>query len=160
MLRKSIATAAALAALGLGVHASLAGAAAPEEHLLTGTLTVTDSTLCGFPIVMSLDYRIAHRDYLDRSGNLTRSTIHVQLVGTDSAKGVSLEESDHYTVHVDAAGNQRTTGLTMHARLPGGGLVARDAGSFTRLADGSIAFVRGPHSALLGDTAAYCAAFG
>ncbi len=158
MLRKSIAL--GLATLVAGVCALPAAGAPPEEFVLTGTTVATDATSCDFPIVMTLDYRIVRRDHFDRFGNVKATTIHVQLVGTDSANGVSLDESDHYTIHVDAEGNQRLTGLTMHARVPGGGLVSRDAGQFTRLDDGSIGLIRGPHPALTGDTVAYCAAFG
>ena len=143
MLKKYLAI--GLVALAAGVCASPAAGAPPAGLVLTGTTVATDATSCAFPIVMTLDYRIARRDHLDRAGNVRQSTIHVQLVGEDSANGVSLTESDHYTIHIDAEGNQRLTGLTMHARLPGGGLVARDAGQFTRLADGSIGLVRGPH---------------
>ena len=158
MLKKSMAL--GLAAIVAGVCASPAAGAPSERFVLTGTTIATDETSCGFPIVMTLDYRIVRRDYFDRFGNVERTTIHVQLVGTDTANGVSLDESDHYTIHVDAEGIQRLTGLTMHARVPGGGVVSRDAGQFTRLPDGSIGLVRGPHPGLTGDTAAYCAAFG
>jgi hypothetical protein len=161
VLKRRIAIACGLAALAAGVlYAGSASAAPPDEFTLTGTTVVTDVTSCEFPILMVLDYRIVRRDYLDRSGQLKRRIIHVQLVGTDSANGVALDESDHYTIHVAADETQRLTGLTMHARLPGGGLVARDAGSFVRRPDGSIELVRGPHPGLLGDTEEYCRAFG
>jgi hypothetical protein len=161
MLRRQIAIVCGLAALAAGGQmAQPVAAAPPEEFTLTGTTIATDLTSCAFPVVMELDYRIVRRDYLDRAGQLKHRIIHVQLVGTDSANGISLDESDHYTIHVSADETERLTGLTMHARLPGGGLVTRDAGSFVRAPDGSIDLVRGPHPALLGDTEAYCRAFG
>ena len=160
MLRRRIATCGLTALAAGALLVQPASATPPEEFTLTGKTIATDVTSCAFPVLLELDYRIVRRDYLDRRGELKSRIIHVQLVGTQSANGVALDESDHYTIHVGADETQRLTGLTMHARLPGGGLVARDAGSFVRRPDGSIDLVRGPHPALLGDTEEFCRAFG
>jgi hypothetical protein len=149
----------ALGALGLA-RAPGADATAPDAVTTRGTLEGVDDQSCDFPIAVALEYSMAARDYFDRSGSLKQSIVHVHAVGTDSANGVSLRGSAHYVIRYEPGGGATVSGLTVHATLPGGGVVARDAGSFLRNPDGSVALVRGPHPALTGDTAEYCAAFG
>ena len=149
----------ALVALGLA-RAPGAGALPPDASRIEGTAELVDANTCDFPIVVTLDYSIGRHDLYDRSGQFRQGFLVVNIVGTDSANGVTLAESEHYVIHSFADGTVKETGLTARATLPGGGLVVRDAGTFARYPDGSVAMVRGPHPILGGDTDEYCAAFG
>ena len=146
-----------LAALGIA-RAPSAAAAPPDRAEVTGTFEFVDGISCSFPIALTLDYRIMRTDFFDRAGNFKQGIVHVQLVGTATSNGVTMPESDHYSIHYAPDGGVTQTGLTIHTRLPGGG-VFRDAGRIGRNPDGSIALVRGPHPGLSGDTAGYCQAF-
>ena len=146
-------TVVALAATGAAVAAPPA-----QFHVVTDVQLVDDQT-CAFPITLSYHVTSAGRDFFDNSGNWIGAVVEQNTVGTDTANGVSLPDADHFVDHWTAQGD-RETGLVIHVALPGGGVLIRDAGNIQFGWDGSITFVRGPHPLILGDTAAYCAAFG
>jgi len=72
------------------------------------------------------------------------SIVEQHFVGTDTANGNTLSETDSYVEHFDAQGGDRLTGLSVHIGLLGGRVVIRDAGNLQFDADGNVVFVRGP----------------
>lgn len=136
-----------------------ARAAAPSQFRFTATESFTDTTSCSFPIALNLTITHVGRVYFDDAGNFVRLTDKQSAIGTDSANGITLKESDHWVDMFDASGAVKEVGLPIHIQAGGGGLVIRDAGFLYFNPDGTIAYMHGPHPQLLGDTAALCAAF-
>lgn len=133
--------------------------AAPSQFRFTYTDSFTDATSCSFPIEVDFAVTIVGRDYFDNAGNFLNRTFHYNIVGTDTANGITLTESDHFQDMFDPSVAAKEVGLPIHIQGVGGGLVIRDAGFLFFDPDGSIAFMHGPHPLLVGDTASLCAAF-
>jgi hypothetical protein len=135
-------------------------ASRPVTEHFSGSFSEVDSDTCGFPILVSLSFSSRVTFFYDAAGNLDRSIAHISLRGTDSAHGVSLIESEHFTHTFDfSTGLNRDLGLTAHVRVPGGGTVLVEAGQVVSDDFGNIYFVAGNHQPLEGDFASYCAAF-
>jgi hypothetical protein len=137
---------------------AVAGARVPIHQNISGTTGFVDDTSCGFPIEVSFQFHAAITDFFDASGTFLGAIVEQNLVGTDTANGHTLSETDSYVDHYDAQGGDRLTGLSVHIRLLGGRVLIRDAGNLQFDAEGNVVFVRGPHPLLEGDTAALCAA--
>jgi hypothetical protein len=137
-----------------------ARAAPPSQFEFTHTDTLTDTTSCSFPIEFTYTVRIRGRSYFDNAGNFLGMDLHHNLIGTDSANGITLKEADNWSDHIDSSGALKGTGVELSIRMQagGGGVVIHDAGVGSFNPDGSIAYVRGQHPFLTGDTAALCAA--
>lgn len=156
-LGRSAAAVAAGAFLLAFVPVTAAQAAGPEQFKGTAPISFTDTTTCGFPVVVNVQDSFVGRTFFDAQGNIQSVTIEQNIVGTESANGITLPESDHYVEFIDAStGGFIEVGLSFHIR--GSGVVVRDAGYVLINPDGSIAVVHGPHPFLEGDTAAFCAA--
>jgi hypothetical protein len=147
----------AVTALALG-FAAVARALVPDHQNVSGTYSFVDDTSCAFPIDVSIQYRITFTDLYDTTGAFVGAVVEQNLVGTETANGKTLSETDHYVDHYDALGDDRTSGLSINIRLVSGRAVIRDTGNFQLDADGNVVFVHGPHPLLEGDTAALCAA--
>ena len=143
-------------ALATGVGAQ---AAAPSQIRFTDTKSFTDTTSCSFPIEVNLTITAVGRLYFDNAGNFLGETRHEDVIGTDTANGITLKESDHHVDMIDASSAVKEVGLPIHIQGVGGGLVIRDAGLLFFNPDGTLAYMHGPHPQLLGDTASLCAAF-
>ena len=154
-MRRAWAASLALVALAI---AAAAAAAPPAQFRVVTDVQLVDADSCSFPITLSFHVTSAGRDFFDNSGNWIGAVVEQNTVGTDTANGVSLPDADHYVDHWNAQGD-RESGLVVHVTLPNGGVLIRDVGNIQFGWDGSITFVRGPHPLILGDTAAYCAAF-
>lgn len=154
-LGRSAAVAAGALILAL-VPVTAAQAAGPEQFKFTETESFTDTTTCSFPIALNFQVNVVGRAFFDAQGNFQRAIIYENVVGTDSANGITLRESDHFVDFPNADGSVKEVGLPIH--IQGGGIVIRDAGYILFNPDGSVAFTHGPHPFLEGDTAAYCAA--
>ena len=137
-----------------------ARAATPSQFQLTHTDTLTDTTSCSFPIEFTYTVTTRGRVYFDNAGNFLGMEVHHNLIGTDSANGITLNEADHWSDHIDSSGALKGTGVELSIRMQagGGGVVIHDAGSAFFNPDGSIAYMNGQHPFLTGDTAALCAA--
>ncbi len=159
-MRRTAAAAICLIVLAL-IGTSSAQATPPKQLTFTATDTFTDTTSCAFPVTTILTFRLDVTVFFDAQGVRTSENDHVDADGTDTAKGVSLTENDHYTDFFDwTTGADREAGTPIHIRLANGGVVIRDAGNVLFNPDGSIGFIKGPHPQLVGDTAGFCAAFG
>jgi hypothetical protein len=152
--------AAASALLFALVWVAGAEASAPIQVRMTQPVVFSDTDTCGFQIDVNLQADVVGQIFLDAQGNPDHATFEQGVVGTDTAKGVTLRDAVHYVDHFDSLGGDRQVGLTFHVQGAGGGVVLRDAGYIAINPDGSTAFVHGPHPFLAGDTAAFCAAFG
>jgi hypothetical protein len=133
-----------------------AHAATPIHFAFTNQVSFTETTSCSFPITVSFQSNLVGTVFLDAQGNFQSAIVEQNSVGTDSANGITLRETDHYVEFINSAGYDKTVGLPIHVQ--DGGVVIRDAGYVLFNPDGSVAFLHGPHPQLEGDTAAVCAA--
>jgi len=138
------------------VPVTAAQAATPVYSRITFTDSFTDTTTCGFPIALNFQVTQVSTVFFDAQGNPQRAIVETNAVGTNSANGITLRESDHTVDFFNAAGYDKETGLPIH--IQDGGVVIRDAGYVLFNPDGSVAVIHGPHPFLEGDTAGYCAA--
>lgn len=139
------------------VPVTAAQAAGPEQFKGTDPISFTDTTTCGFPVAVNVQDSFVGRTFFDAQGNPQSVTIEQNIVGTESANGITLPESDHYVEFINVStGSFKEVGLSFH--IQGSGVVVRDAGYVLFNPDGSVAVIHGPHPFLEGDTAAFCAA--
>jgi len=143
------------------VPLTAAQAAAPIHFTETMSESFTDTTTCSFPIALNFQVKSVGNVFFDAQGNFQRAIVETNAVGTNSANGITLRESDHFVDTFYSTGYQKETGLPIH--VLDGGLVIRDAGYllFNPPPDGSVVVMHGPHPQLEGDPAAiaaYCAA--
>ena len=134
-------------------------AATPVHFKFTSSDSFTDTETCGFPIALSFQDHGVVTVFFDAQGNPQRATVETNTVGTNSANGITLRETDHYVDFFNIAGYDKQVGLPIH--IQDGGVVIRDAGYLLFNPDGSVAVIHGPHPQLEGDPAAiaaYCAA--
>jgi hypothetical protein len=144
--------------LAVLLPASAAQAARAVHFSFTAPVVFTDTTTCGFPIDVNLQANVVGTAFFNSQGVFQGAIVHQNVVGTDTANGVTLRDATHYVDHINSLGVViKEVGLDFHVQ--NGGLVLRDAGYIRFNADGSVAFIRGPHPFTEGDTAAFCAAF-
>ena len=153
----------AVAALGafllVLLQVTAAHAATPVHFAFTETESFTDTTTCSFPIALSFQSTHVGTAFFDAQGNFQHVIFETNAVGTNSANGITLRETDHLVDFVNSAGYDKQVGLPIH--IQDGGVVIRDAGYILFNPDESVAFIHGPHPQLEGDPAAiaaYCAA--
>jgi hypothetical protein len=149
----------AIVAASLVAPASVpaARAATPVHFSATFPNPFTDTDSCGFPIDVNLQVTLVGTLFLDSQGNIQRAIVEQNIVGTDTANGVTLRDATHYVDFIDSLGGTKEVGLDFHVQ--NGGLILRNAGYLATNPDGSIAFVAGPHPFPDGDISAFCAAF-
>jgi hypothetical protein len=141
------------------VPLTAAQAAAPIHFTETFSESFTDTTTCSFPVTLSFTINHVGNVFFDAQGNFQRLIAETNVVGTNSANGITLRETDHVVDTFYATDYQKETGLPIH--IQDGGVVIRDAGYLLFSPDGSVAVIHGPHPQLEGDPAAiaaYCAA--
>jgi hypothetical protein len=158
-MRRHLALAAlvGVAATAAFLHVDVAKAASPVHFSLTKPVVFTDTDSCGFPIEVNLEATLVGTVFLDSQGNMQSLIVEQNIVGTDTANGVTLRDATHYVDFFDSLGGVKEVGLDFHVQ--NGGLVLRDAGYLAINPDGSVAFVHGPHPFPTGDIAPFCAAF-
>jgi hypothetical protein len=138
------------------VPVTAAQAATPVHSRITFTDSFTDTTTCGFPIALNFQVTQVSTVFFDAQGNPQRAIVETNAVGTNSANGITLRETDHVVDFYNSTGYVKETGLPIHVQ--DGGVVIRDAGYLLFNPDGTVALIHGPHPQLEGDTAAVCAA--
>jgi hypothetical protein len=151
-IASSKAAAAALAALAMTM--ATAGSALAAAPVITTTpfhQTIVDAQTCAFANTQVYTGTVRMIAFAD--GTVKQ---HLTLVGTISAHGKSLTDTDHYTVTSSADGAARIVGTVIHIVLPGGGVVV-DAGKITISPTGQLAFT-GRQDQLTGNLAGFCAA--
>lgn len=142
------------------VPLTAAQAATPIHFTETSSESFTDTTTCSFPVTVTYAIRHVGNVFFDAQGNFQRLTAETNVVGTNSANGITLREADHFVDTFYATDYVKEVGLPIH--VLDGGLVIRDAGYLLFNPDGSVAVIHGPHPQLEGDPAAiaaFCAAF-
>jgi hypothetical protein len=146
---------AAAATLLLG--AGIANAVPPEHGSFSFTDTFVDTEVCaaeGFDVNATQDEDVSFEVFFDQDGNFLRTIAHIDLKFTISANGITLYERDKITLFFYPDGS-REVGLWTHIQGPGG-IVLLDAGQLVFNADGTLAYLRGPHPQFLGAT--FCSA--
>ena len=89
-LGRSAAVLAAGAFLVAMMPVTAAQAAGPEQFKGTAPISFTDTTTCGFPIAVNVQDSFVGRVFFDVQGNLQSVTIEQNIVGTESANGITL----------------------------------------------------------------------
>ena len=151
-MRTKLAAAAAAAVLAMLATAAPAGAAAPQIATSPFSFSGVDSQSCSFPNTQVYTGTVRTIAYADG-----RVRVLFRIVGTISAHGRTLTDSDHYSLTVRPDGSSVVVGSIIHIRLPGGGVVA-DAGRIVLDASGSVVGFSGRHDQLTGNLGAFCAA--
>ena len=89
----------AVAALGafllVLLQVTAAHAATPDHFKFTETESFTDTTTCGFPIALNFQSKHVGTVFFDAQGNFQRAIVETNAVGTNSANGITLRETDH-----------------------------------------------------------------
>lgn len=154
---------AGLAVAGCAVAALVgavpAQAAVPDHGTFSSIEDFVDDEVCaseGFSVsvhqVETGDFQV----FLDADGDFVRAVVHTTYVADITAHGITIHESDRWQSYFYPDGSSRDVGLTVHIKGPGG-IVQQDAGAIGFTADGSVAYVHGPHPQALGET--FCSAF-
>ena len=141
------------------VPVTAAHAATPIHFTFTISDSFTDTTSCSFPVTVTFTTNHVGNAFFDAQGNFQRAIVEDNSVGTDSANGITLRETDKFVDFFSSTGYLKEVGLPIHVQ--DGGVVIRDAGYLLFNPDGSVAVIHGPHPQLEGDPAAiaaYCAA--
>ena len=138
------------------LQVTAAHAATPMHFTFTNSGSFTDTTSCSFPITITFQANHVGTAFFDAQGNFQRAIIETNAVGTNSANGITLRETDHFVDFYNSTDYIKEVGLPIHVQ--DGGVVIRDAGYLLFNPDGSVAVIHGPHPALEGDNAAVCAA--
>lgn len=152
--RKRTAVVAAVAA-ALAV-APLAAATDQPQHLTVPiSRSLTDTSLCGFPITETVTGEIDKTIFPDGSQiwNIHRVTVF-------SANGNSLYSLGDFTRFLDPSQPNliNDSGLIESVQIPGEGAVFMQAGKlYQDLATGQVYFDAGPDQLVSGDLAAFCA---
>jgi len=149
-------------AVGLGALA-LAGTASatkPFRGTFDDTEVFVDPDVCaaapwGFDVNVQHEYGFFDV-FSDKNGNAVKVIAHVNYDATISANGKTILERDTWQTTFYPDGTSRQTGSTVHIKGPGG-IVVKDAGQVVFNADGSIAYVHGPHEQLV-DNVSFCPA--
>jgi uncharacterized protein YhfF len=141
------------------VGAPPAQAAVPDHGTFSSIEDYVDDEVCapeGFAVSVHQvevgDFQV----FLDAEGDFVKAIVHISYVAEITAHGITIHESDRWQSFFYPDGTSRDVGLTVHIKGPGG-IVQQDAGQIGFNADGSVAYVHGPHPQALGET--FCSAF-
>lgn len=146
------AAAGAVAAVLLTMAASgSALAAAPVITTTPFDETIVDTQTCAFPNTQV--YTGTVRTIAFSDGTVKQQ---LRLVGTISANGNTLTDTDHYSITSSANGAAKIVGTVIHIVLPSGGVVI-DAGKISLSPTGELTFT-GRQDQLTGNLARFCAA--
>jgi hypothetical protein len=151
-----------LAALGL--TATMAVAAPPEHGTFTAHDQFVDTASCGFPIVGDYTFTNENETYFNAAGDITRVELHETTVGTLSANGVTLHESDRENVLVDFVDGtpmfSKHTGTLFHMIGPDGAVFLVAGQLVFEVVNGFDGPLIAAHGVDFGgDLSTFCAAF-
>ena len=151
--RRSGLAVAAMAALGVvGFGTSVANASAPSITTTQLNQTIIDTQSCSFPDTQVFTGTVRTISFSD--GTVRQ---HLTLVGTITANGNTIRDTDHYDVTTTTDSATKIVGTLIHIVVPGAGLVMIDAGNIAISPSGDLSFT-GRQDQLTGNTAAFCAA--
>lgn len=146
--------------LGDTVSAGSANAVTPERDAYHDHFVEVDASFCGFPITFDYSRSVRSTVFFDRQGDPIAVRWHIAIAGTDSANGVTLQDTAvHNSVDDLVTGSETRTNIEFLVKLPRGGVVSVGGGRVVVDADGNVTFEAGPHPFLDGNLDAYCAAF-
>lgn len=150
-------TVAALALLAS--TAALHAAGQPERFTFEVDRTMTDTRLCGFPVLARDQGTIRLAFHFDKQGaiewvNVTTSQYRITLENPETGVSLWTPSPEHI---LETAFDTTNTGLVIRFVLPEAGLLALDAGRVIFDNDGDVR-IDGPHMLLEGDVEALCAA--
>ena len=143
---------------------AVAGATPPEHGSFTAHDQFVDTETCGFPIAGDITFTNDNAGYVDAAGILVRVELHETTVGTFTANGVTLRESDTENVHVDFVdGNPvlaKHTGSLFHMTGPGGAVFHVAGQLLFEVVNGFDGPLIAAHGVDFGgDESTFCAAF-
>jgi hypothetical protein len=162
-----------LTAFAASMAFAAATATADSDRVVTGTFPIEeqfvvepDSTICGFPITLTISGEGRFTALLDEQGLNEVVHVHERTVGTISANGIELRDFASVNSTFDfRTFTQTEVGLVVRDSFLGGGVVLMDRGRLVWNFDpntgetvGDPVFEAGPHPELHGDIAALCAA--
>jgi len=150
-IRRCVAVLGSAAALALATAAT-ASASRPAITVSPFSFSAVDTQSCSFPNRQVYTGTVRTIAYANG-----RAKMFFRIVGTISANGKSLTDSDHYSLTVRPDGSAALVGSIIHIRLPGGGVVA-DSGRILFDAGGNVVAVSGRQDQLTGNLGAFCAA--
>jgi hypothetical protein len=145
----AVAVMAAFGVVGLGT--SVANASAPSITTTQLNQTIIDTQSCSFPNTQVFTGTVRTITFSD--GTVRQ---HLTLVGTITANGNTVHDTDHYNVTTTTDGAIKIVGTFIHIVVPGTGLVMIDAGNVAISPSGDLTFT-GRQDQLTGNTAAFCA---
>jgi hypothetical protein len=99
------------------VFAAPAVAAPPQSQTILVDETITDTELCGFPVVVHIEGRMKITTHLDEAGNLVfeSTTLSLQITGTNPETGKTVRTADvgldKFTPTPDGGGVVLSTGI-------------------------------------------------
>jgi hypothetical protein len=146
----ALASAAAVAAAL--TTAGTASAARPSMTTSPFSFSAVDTQSCSFPNTQVYTGTVRTIAYADG-----RVKLFFRIVGTISANGRTLTDSDHYSLMARPDGSAVVVGSIIHIRLPGGGVVA-DSGRIVLDSSGAVVGFSGRQDQLTGNLGAFCAA--
>lgn len=78
---------------------------------------MTDTTSCAFPIAVNVVDKVVGRAFFDAQGNLQSVDLEQNIIGTESATGISLPTSSHFVEFLNFVTNgAKEVGLTSRYR--------------------------------------------
>jgi hypothetical protein len=141
--------------------AAPADAVTPQRESYHDHFVQVDDSFCGFPITFDYSRSVRSTVFFDRHGDPIAVRYHIAITGTDTAKGVTLQDTAvHNSLDNLLTGSETRTGIDFLVKLPRGGVISVGGGRVVVDADGNVTFEAGPHPFLDGNLDAYCAAFG
>jgi hypothetical protein len=143
----------------LASHGALHAAGQPERFTFEVDRTITDTQLCGFPIVARDEGTVRLAFHFDKQGaiewvNVTTSNYRITIENPETGVSLWTPSPEHI---LETAFDTTNTGLVIRFVLPGAGLLTLDAGRVVFENDGDVR-IDGPHMFLEGDVEALCAA--
>ncbi|MDP9223078.1 MAG: hypothetical protein M3P18_04350, partial [Actinomycetota bacterium] len=128
--------------------------AVPDHGTFSNIQSFVDTDVCapeGFAVNVTQTESGDFRVFFNADGSFKMAIVHMTYVVTISANGHTIYESDRWQNYFYAGGISRQVGLTVHIKGPGG-IVQQDAGQVGFNADGSVAYIHGPHPQSKGQT--------
>ncbi|MDQ3877946.1 MAG: hypothetical protein M3290_06315 [Actinomycetota bacterium] len=139
--------------------ASAAPAGLSSFSLQTASVVTPQTSGCSFDIVVTGLDQVSVQTTYDRSGNPIKLVQRIDYTGTQTAKSVSLDVSEHAVVTVDlVAGTETVTGEQLKVSPAKGAPVLLGVGRIVTDQNGNR--VEHGWQPTSQDTARYCAAFG
>jgi hypothetical protein len=151
MIARILRSGSVLAALvGAAVWATAASAAAPTITTTPFQQTIIDTQTCSFPNTQVFTGTVRTTTFAD--GSVRQA---FTLVGTITANGHTVYDTDHYSITTTTDGAAKYVGIFIHIVVPGTGLVMIDAGKLEISPTGDVTFT-GRQDQLTGNVSGFC----